>query len=101
MFDSFLTSRTVACQAPLSVGFSRQEYLSELLFPSLRDLPNPGIEPVSPAWQVDSLPLSPWGSPHFPLGKVNGANVHSPPTECSVSPHVISRDGHLLIGRRV
>ena len=40
---------TVACQAPLSMGFSRQEYWSGSPFPSPEDLPNPGIEPVSPA----------------------------------------------------
>ena len=38
-----------ALQASLSMGFPRQEYWSELLFPSLGDLPDPGIEPVSPA----------------------------------------------------
>ena len=38
---------TVACQAPLSVGFSSQEYQSGLLFPSPGDLPDPGIKPVS------------------------------------------------------
>ena len=43
----------VACQAPLSMGFSRQEYWSELPFPSSGDLPNPGIEAGSPAfWQI-------------------------------------------------
>ena len=46
----------VACQAPLSMGFSRQEYWSGLPFPSAGDLPNPGIEPRSPALQADSLP---------------------------------------------
>ena len=50
------TPRTVAHQAPLSVGFSRQEYWSEFLFPSPRDLPDPGIKPWSPALQADSLP---------------------------------------------
>ena len=40
---------TVAHQAPLSMGFSRQEYWSGLPFPSPGDLPNPGIKPVSPA----------------------------------------------------
>ena len=44
----FETSWTVACQAPLSMGFSRQEYWRGLPFPSPRDLPNPQIEPVSP-----------------------------------------------------
>ena len=46
---------TVACQAPLSKEFSRQEYWSGLPFHSPGDLPNPGIEPRSPAWQADSL----------------------------------------------
>ena len=45
----------IVCQAPLSVGFPRQEYCSELPFPSPGDLPNSGIEPRSPAWQADSL----------------------------------------------
>ena len=47
---------TVACQAPLSMGFSRQEYRSGLPFPSPGDLPDPGIDPGSPALQADSLP---------------------------------------------
>ena len=50
--------RTVAHQAPLSMGFPRQEYWSGLLFSSPGDLPNPRIEPASPGWQSDSLPLS-------------------------------------------
>ena len=49
---------TVAHQAPLSMGFSRQEYWSGLPCPSPGDLPNSRIEPVSPALQADSLPLS-------------------------------------------
>ena len=47
---------TVACQAPLSMGFSRQEYWSGLPFPSPGDLPDPGIKPGSPALQADDLP---------------------------------------------
>ena len=43
----FGTPWTVACQAPLSMTFSRQEYWSHLLFPTPRDLPDPGIKPVS------------------------------------------------------
>ena len=46
---------TVPCQAPLSMGFSRQEYLTGLLFSSLEDLPDPGVEPGSPALQADSF----------------------------------------------
>ena len=48
------TPWTVAHQAPLSMGFSRQEYWSGLLFPSPRDIPDPEIEPRSPALQADS-----------------------------------------------
>ena len=50
-------------QAPLSMGFSRQEYWSGLPFPSPGDLPDPGIEPRSPALQVDSLPTELSGKP--------------------------------------
>ena len=53
------------CQAPLSMGFPRQEHWSGLSFPSPGDLPDPGIEPGPPDWQADSLPLSPHGS-HWP-----------------------------------
>ena len=49
MSDSFVTLWTIASQAPLSMGFSRQEYWSEFLFPSPGDLPYPGIKPTSPA----------------------------------------------------
>ena len=53
----FATPWTVAYQASLSMGFSRQEYWSGLPFPSPGDLPEPGIEPTSPALQADSLLL--------------------------------------------
>ena len=59
----FATLWTVARQALLSMEFSRQEYRSGLPFPSPGDLPNPGIEPWSPALQADSLPSEPQGSP--------------------------------------
>ena len=51
------TPWTVALQAPLSMGFSRQEYWSGLLFPSPGDLPDPGIKSGSPALQADSFPI--------------------------------------------
>ena len=57
------TPWTVAYQAPLSVGFSRQEYWSGLPFPSPGDLPNPGIELGSPTLQTDSLLSEPPGQP--------------------------------------
>ena len=53
--------RTVAHQAPLSMEFSRQKYWSGEPFPSPGDLPDPGIEPGSPALQEDSLPSEPTG----------------------------------------
>ena len=53
------TPWTVACQAPLSMKFSRQEYWSGMPFPSPRDLPNPGSEPRSP----DALLSEPSGTP--------------------------------------
>ena len=53
---TLVTPWTIACQAPLSMGFSRQEYWSGSPFPSPGDLANPGIEPRSSALQADSLP---------------------------------------------
>ena len=59
----FVTPWSVAHQAPLSMGFSRQEYWSGLPFPSPGDLPHPGIEPGSPALQADALTSEPPGKP--------------------------------------
>ena len=59
----FVIPWTVAYQAPSSMGFSRQEYWSGLPFPSPGDLPNPGIEPRSPAFQADALTSEPPGRP--------------------------------------
>ena len=63
---------TVAFQAPLSMEFSRQEYWSGLQFPSSGYIPNPGIEPRSPALQADSLPAEPPEKP-----KNTGVGSHS------------------------
>ena len=59
----FASLWTVACQAPLSMGFSRQKYWSGLPFPLPGDLPDPGIKPESPAPQADSFPSEPPGKP--------------------------------------
>ena len=59
----FVTPWTVACQAPLFMGLSRQEYWSGLPCPPPGDLPNTGIKPRSPALQTDSLPAEPPGKP--------------------------------------
>ena len=67
MSDSFATPWTVAHQAPLSMGLSRQEFWRELQFSSPRDLPNPEIETMSPAMspalQADSFTAGPPGKP--------------------------------------
>ena len=59
----FATPWTVVYQA--SMGFFRQEYQGGLSFPSPGDLPNPGIEPRSPALQAEALPCEPPGKPHI------------------------------------
>ena len=69
-----VTPWTAAYQAPLSMGFSRQEYWSELPFPSPGDLPDPEIESRSPELQEDLYHLSHQGSAvlfytYFRLGK--------------------------------
>ena len=56
---------TAACQAPLSMEFSRQEYWSEFPFPSPGDLPDTGTESRSPVLQADSLPTESPGNPSF------------------------------------
>ena len=55
----FATPWTVAHRAPPSMGFSRQEYWSGLPFPSPGDLPDPGMEPRSPALQAEALTSEP------------------------------------------
>ena len=59
------TPWTVASQAPLSTGFSQQEYWRGLRFPPPGDLPDPGIKPESPASKMDSLLLSHPRSPQI------------------------------------
>ena len=61
---------------PLSMGFSRQEYWSGLPFPSPGDFPDPGMEPVSPAQQEDSLPTEP------PAAAAAAKSLQSCPTLC-------------------
>ena len=65
MSNSFATLWTIACQVPLSIGFPREECWSRLPFPPPGDLPDPGIEPASPALQAESLPAEPLGKPSF------------------------------------
>ena len=68
MLDSLMTPWTVACQALLSMEFSRQEYWSGLLFPSPGDLPDPGTEPTSPALADRFFTTEPPGKPGIDVG---------------------------------
>ena len=77
----FATPWTVAYQAPPSMGFSRQEYWSGLPFPSPGDLPDPGIEPRSPALEADALTSEPPGQ-----RKINIKSITSP---CGIFKNVI------------
>ena len=77
MSHSFVTLWTVAHEAPLSMGFLRQENWSALTFPSPRDLHDPGIEPTSPALQADSLLLSHLGSTYGHERETEGCFTHT------------------------
>ena len=84
----FATAGTAAPQAPLSMGFSRQEHWSGLPCPPAGDLPSPGIQPRSPALQADSLPAESSGKPkntgmgslsllwNFPTQELNRGVLH-------------------------
>ena len=79
-----MTQWTVARQAPLSMGFSRQEYWGGLPLPSPGDLCDPGIKPMSPALQVDFLPSESPGKPNVDEVSFNGfKRVY--PCDCSNS----------------
>ena len=59
----FATALTVACQAPLTIGFSQQEYWNGLAFPPPGDLPDSGIKPASPALAGGFFTIEPPGKP--------------------------------------
>ena len=71
----FATPWTVAYQASPSMGFSRQEYWSGVPSPSPGDLPDPGIEPGSPALEADALTSEPPGKPFVVLVSYKSAFV--------------------------
>ena len=66
---------TIACQAPLSMGFSRQEYCSRWPFSSPGNLPNPGIKPRSPALQTDSSLSEPPSNPNIYIAAINTVHM--------------------------
>ena len=70
-------------------GFSRQEFWNGLLFPPPGDLPNPGIEPRSPALEVDSLPIEPQGKPLIIVRNIEvKARINYCPSSFQVVPEV-------------
>ena len=76
------TPWTAAYQAPLSMGFSRQEYWNGLPLPSPGHLPNPGIKPLSPALQANSLLSQPPGKPDTYTAAAAAKSLESCPTLC-------------------
>ena len=86
-----VTLWTVALQAPLSMGFSRQEYWSGLPFPSSGDLPDPGIGPESPALQVDFFTPEHQGSPRIYVSLyacLRAKSLQSCSTFCDTMDHI-------------
>ena len=76
---TLVTPWNVACQAPLSMGFPRQDYWSRLLFPSPEDISNPGIKLGSPTLQAGSLPTEPPKPRNiFPNVKTSTTSLHHP-----------------------
>jgi len=86
-----VTPWAVAHQAPLSMGFSRQEYRSGLPFPPLGDLPNTGIKPVSPALQADSFTAEPPGK--YLAMKINEKNLYI--SDLQRYPRCVSEKGKI------
>ena len=105
------TPWTAAYQAPLSLGLPRQEYWSGWPFPFPEDLPDPEIEPRSPALQADSLPLSHQGRPSWLLGAARtvtlpvhrldgGHRALSSVLTSSVTPKLLCETGEPAARRR-
>ena len=86
-----VTPWTAAHQAPPSMGFFRQEYWSGVPFPSLEDLPDPGIKPGSPTLQAETLPSEPPGKPESVEAnkemRFGFKTDHSTYTEKAMAPH--------------
>ena len=77
MFDSLQSYGLYPYRFLCPWDFSKQEYWSGLPFPFPGSLPNPGIKPMSPALQVDSLPLSHWASPYTTHHELHAYIFHS------------------------
>ena len=83
--NSFATPWTVAHKVPFSMGFPRQEYWSGLPFPSAGDLPDPGIEPQSPALAGRFFTIEPPGKPTFYYSVTKSSLTLCSPMDCSVT----------------
>ena len=83
-----MTPWTAAHQAPLSMRFSRQGYWSGLLFPSPGDLPNPEMEPRSPALQADPLLTELQGKPQEYTEELYKKDLHDPDNHNGVITHL-------------
>ena len=101
--NTFVTQWNVACHAPLSMGFPKQEFWSGLPFPSPGDLPDPGIEPTSHALAGGFFPTEPLGKPHILSNDTLFLNKSmffiyisspSPPHTCTYYKHIISKKYH-------
>ena len=89
---------TVACQAPLSVGFLRQEYWSGLLFPSPGHLPDPGIKPASPALAGRFFTTEPPGKPFEKLPVEKYASLYLLLLKYEICQNsVFNKTGHNVI----
>ena len=86
-----MTPWTVAYQAPPSMGISRQEYWSGLPFPSPGDLPDPGIEPGSPALQEDSL-LTELQTQHINRDFLGSSGAKTPNFLCGGSRLILAQE---------
>ena len=102
--QSFATPGTVARQAPLSMGFSRQEYCNGLPCPPPGDLPNPGIKAMSPLllhWQAVLYHKRHLGSPLTPLLLINKGElawcfIVAMSSTCQISSVVFSMDSYFI-----
>ena len=91
----FVTPWTVAHQAPLSMEFSRQEYWSGLPLPAPGDLPNPGIEPVSPSLAGRLFTTKPPGKPILNLMNKKIPD-HKQWNRAKLGPGIANEQDHLL-----
>ena len=100
----FTTPWTVACQAPLSLGFPRQEYWSGLPFPAPQDLPQPGIKSMSPVLAdgfFTTEPRKPWGDAYWYIKHFSNSHVLFTGGKANVHPENIPVSSRVQFSRSV